>query len=57
MRIVIYDYNQVSCPMHVQMLEQMSENLKLARRWRKLTTIQVAERAGITRSTLYLIEK
>lgn len=48
---------QVIFPKHVQMLEQMGENLKLARRRRKLTTVQVAERAGIARSTLYLIEK
>ena len=39
------------------LLEQMGENIKLARKRRKLTTIQVAERAGIARSTLYLIEK
>lgn len=38
-------------------LEQMGENIKLARKRRKLTTTQVAERAGIVRSTLYLIEK
>lgn len=38
-------------------LEQMGENIKLARKRRKLTTVQVAERAGIARSTLYLIEK
>ena len=35
----------------------MGENIKLARKRHKLTTIQVAERAGIARSTLYLIEK
>jgi len=40
-----------------QLLEQMGENIKLARKRRKLTTIQIAERAGIARSTLYLIEK
>ncbi|MGJ1446937.1 helix-turn-helix domain-containing protein [Sphingobacterium spiritivorum] len=38
-------------------LEQMGENIKLARKRRKLTAVQVAERAGIARSTLYLIEK
>lgn len=35
----------------------MGENIKLARQRRKLTAVQVAERAGIARSTLYLIEK
>lgn len=44
-------------PKYNQLLGQMGENIKLARRRRKLTTIQVAERAGIARSTLYLIEK
>ncbi|WP_231494741.1 helix-turn-helix transcriptional regulator [Polaribacter sp. Hel_I_88] len=34
----------------------MGENIKLARKRRKLTTTQVAERADIVRSTLYLIE-
>ena len=32
-------------------------NIKLARKRRKLTAVQVSERAGIARSTLYLIEK
>ena len=44
-------------PKYDQLLEKMGENIKLARKRRKLTTIQVAERAGIARSTLYLIEK
>ncbi|WP_262709300.1 helix-turn-helix transcriptional regulator [Emticicia agri] len=35
----------------------MGENIKLARKRRSLTTIQVSERAGIDRSTLYHIEK
>src|SRR3546814_136816 len=48
---------QVVLPKHSKLLEQMGENIKLARKRRKLTTIQVAERAGIVRSTLYLIEK
>ncbi|MCD8529581.1 MAG: helix-turn-helix domain-containing protein [Flavobacterium sp.] len=34
----------------------MGENIKIARKRRKLTTTQVAERAAISRSTLYLIE-
>lgn len=39
------------------MLERVGEQLKLARKRRKLTTVQVAERAGINRTTLYQIEK
>jgi len=48
---------QVVFPKYTQLLGQMGENIKLARKRRKLTTIQVAERAGIASSTLYLIEK
>ncbi len=48
---------QVIFPKYNLLLEQMGENIKLARKRRKLTTIQVAERAGMARSTLYLIEK
>lgn len=48
---------QILFPRHQKILEQMGENIKLARKRRKLTTIQVAERASIDRSTLYKIEK
>jgi transcriptional regulator with XRE-family HTH domain len=34
----------------------MGENIKLARKKRKLTVIQIAERADIARTTLYQIE-
>lgn len=44
-------------PQFQKILDRLGENIKLARKRRKLTTIQVAERAGIDRSTLYLIEK
>lgn len=44
-------------PKHQQILERVGENIRLARKRRKLTTIQVAERAGIDRTTLYNIEK
>jgi transcriptional regulator with XRE-family HTH domain len=44
-------------PAHMKLLQQMGENLKLARKRRKLTTAQVAERAAINRSTLVEIEK
>lgn len=48
---------QIVLPQFNALLETMGENIKLARKRRKLTAIQVAERAGIARSTLYLIEK
>ena len=44
-------------PKHQLILEQVGENIRLARKRRKLTTIQVAERAAIDRTTLYNIEK
>lgn len=40
-----------------RVLLEMGENIKLARLRRKLSTEQVAERAGISRTTLYAIEK
>lgn len=48
---------QVILPKYTALLEQMGENIKLARKRRKLNAVQVAERAGIARSTLYLVEK
>jgi len=38
-------------------MEQFGENIKLARKRRKLTMVQVSERADIDRTTLYQIEK
>ncbi len=48
---------QIILPKYKVLLGQMGENIKLARKRRKLTTIEVAERASIARSTLYLVEK
>jgi transcriptional regulator with XRE-family HTH domain len=48
---------QIIFPKHQKILEQLGENIKLARKRRGLTTIQVSERAGIHRATLYQIEK
>lgn len=48
---------QIVFPKHQKLLEQMGENIKLARKRRNLTAIQVAERANISRNTLYLLEK
>ena len=44
-------------PKTLKILADLGENIKLARLRRKLSTEQVAERAGIGRSTLWLIEK
>ena len=44
-------------PKHQEIMSRLGENIKLARKRRKLTTIQVAERADIDRTTLYQIEK
>jgi len=44
-------------PQHRRILEELGENIKLARKRRKLTTTQVAERANINRTTLYHIEQ
>lgn len=48
---------QILFPKFQKILEQMGENIKLARKRRRLTAIQVAERANIDRTTLYHIEK
>jgi transcriptional regulator with XRE-family HTH domain len=40
-----------------KVLSEFGENIKLARLRRKLSTEQVAERANISRSTLWQIEK
>lgn len=48
---------QALFPKYQRVLEQLGENIKLARKRRHLTTVQVSERAGIDRSTLYEIEK
>jgi len=44
-------------PQHRKYFDQLGQNIKLARKRRKLTTSQVAERAGIDRTTLYYIEQ
>lgn len=44
-------------PKQQALLENLGENLKMARLRRKFSTLQVSERAGITRTTLWNIEK
>ncbi len=40
-----------------KIIKELGENIKLARLRRKLSTRQIAERAGISRRTLYDIER
>jgi len=44
-------------PSSKKILKELGENIKLARLRRKLSTVQVAERAGISRATLWQVEK
>lgn len=48
---------QIIFPSHQKILSELGENIKLARKRRKLTATQVAERAGVSRETLYQIER
>jgi transcriptional regulator with XRE-family HTH domain len=47
----------VVTPRVQKVLDQLGEQIKLARLRRKLSTTQIAERAGINRTTLWYIEK
>ena len=47
----------VVLPQFKDKMEILGENIKLARLRRKLTAMQVSERAGVAHSTLNLIEK
>ena len=44
-------------PKYQKLFDGIGENIKLARKRRKLTAEQVAERAGIHRATLHRVEK
>jgi len=44
-------------PKYQKIFDGIGENIKLARKRRKLTAEQVAERAGIHRATLHRVEK
>lgn len=48
---------QAFLPKQTRMFKQVGEQLRLARLRRRLSAAQVAERAGISRNTLYLLEK
>ncbi|WP_256003452.1 helix-turn-helix domain-containing protein [Pedobacter deserti] len=44
-------------PKHKKILEVVGENIKLARKRRELTIMQISERAGLNRNTVASIEK
>lgn len=44
-------------PKYQKIFDGIGENIKLARKRRKLTAEQVSERAGIHRATLHRVEK
>ena len=44
-------------PKHQKILQIFGENIKLARKRRELTILQIAERAGLNRNTVTSIEK
>ena len=51
------DRSVVLMPQLQRIMAELGENLKLARLRRTLTTFQICERAGISRTTLWQIEK
>jgi len=63
LNIFVYNIVQVRqkrsilLPTASRVMQALGGNIKLARRRRRLTTEQVAERANISRSTLWLVEK
>ena len=54
---IMQSKKQVLLPRFQKILETMGENTRVARKRRKPPTMQVSERAGIDRTTLYYIEK
>lgn len=44
-------------PSALKVLKELGENIKLARLRRKLSAAQIAERANISRATLWYVEK
>jgi DNA-binding XRE family transcriptional regulator len=55
-QIIMNRKKQVIFPQYQKILEQVGGKIRLAMKRRKLTTLQVAERAGIDRTTLYRVE-
>jgi transcriptional regulator with XRE-family HTH domain len=55
--IIMNTKKHIVFPKHLKTLGVMGENIKLAKKRRKLTSIQVAERSGIDRGTLREVER
>lgn len=55
--ILVKSKKAILLPIAERVLKGLGENIKLARKRRRLTGAQVAKQAGIARSTLQLIEK
>ena len=52
-----YDMKRELLPSQKRLLQTLGEQIRYARLRRDLTTVQIAERAGIARTTLVKIEK
>jgi len=50
-------HRQAFLPKQKRILKQVGEQLRLARLRRRLSAAKVAQRAGISRNTLYLLEQ
>jgi len=55
--IIVATKKHIVFPKYLKTLGVMGENIKLAKKRRKLTSIQVAERSGIDRGTLREVER
>lgn len=56
LRYIMKNQHHQLLPKQERILKELGENLRLARLRRKLSAQQVAERAGIGRTTLHLLE-
>lgn len=55
--VILKSKKTILLPTAEKILKELGGNIKLARKRRRLSEMQVAERAAIARSTLQLIEK
>ncbi len=57
LQCIIMSEKKAFLPKHKRILETVGENVRLARLRRRLSAARVAQRAGISRNTLYQLEK